>query len=124
MAHALENEFRYAANKEAAAQPSLDAAKNQQVPQPTIPPAEMGALTGPWFQWAIVWPSVLTAAHVWLGLTLSDLWTAHYGYWGLPGYLYPAYTYHRPELAFVILVVGALLLWQILARWPLGTGAR
>jgi hypothetical protein len=61
----------------------------------------------------ILWATVLTSAHFWLGLDLSNLWPAPGARWGLGGYLYPAYTYHRPEFAFVILVIGALLLWQV-----------
>jgi len=62
-------------------------------------------------QWWIIWATVLTAAHFWLDLRLWDL-IDRYGAWGLPGYLYPAYTHHREKLAFMVVVVGGLLLWQ------------
>ena len=76
-------------------------------------------------QWAIIWGTVLTAAHFWLDLDLSRFWSPYGGHWGLDGYVYSAYTDHRPEFAFVILVIGALLLFQVsagrsgkaLARW-------
>jgi hypothetical protein len=50
-------------------------------------------------------------------------WWPNPGYrWGLYGYLYPAYTNHPSELAFVILVIGALLLWQVSSRQPAVAG--
>ena len=67
-------------------------------------------------QWAIIWASVLTATHVWLGLDLHNFFPQDGARWGLDGYLYPALTYHRSELAFVILLIGGLLSWQISAR--------
>jgi hypothetical protein len=87
-------------------------------PAPAPPAGTGGGRT--WLQWVIVWVSVLTAAHVWLGLDLNDFWSQYKygGRWGLDGYLYPALAYHRSELAFVTLVIGAMLLWQNSARHP------
>src|ERR1035441_9656814 len=80
--------------------------------------------TGPWLQWLIVWVSVLTAAHFWLGLEIGAWWPNPGYRWGLCGYLYPAYTNHASEFAFVILIVGGLLFWQVssrrLGRTPVG----
>ena len=90
------------------------AAKLKPSPAPT---GGNGEVRG-WLQWVILWASVLTAAHVWLGLDLRDFWSQYEygGRWGLDGYLYPALGSHRSELAFVTLVIGGLLLWQISAR--------
>ena len=80
--------------------------------------------TGTWLQWLIVWVSVLTAAHFWLGLEIGAWWPNPGYRWGLCGYLYPAYTNHASEFAFVILIVGGLLFWQVssrrLGRTPVG----
>jgi hypothetical protein len=73
-------------------------------------------------QWVIIWVSTLTAAHVWLGLSLSDWWPKDGASWGLFAYLNPALTYHRSEFAFVILAAGALLSWQLSARYGMAEG--
>jgi hypothetical protein len=114
----LQDEFANAQRNTPA--PKLSVPKTAPAAQASTPSAGISSSTGSRLQWAIIWVSVLTAAHVWLGLDLSDLWPNPGYRWGLGGYLYPAYTDHRPELAFVILVVGALLLWQTSGRWPAG----
>ena len=63
-------------------------------------------------QWIVIWLSVITAAHVWMGLRFSDFWPGIYDRWGLPGYLYYASIHHRSELATTVIVIGALLVWQ------------
>ncbi len=81
-----------------------------------------------WFpntlQWAIIWIAVLTSAHLWLDLRLSDFLPhgceQHYGdcgwlwgEWGLTGYLARAMDHtHQQKLAFAILPMAALLVWQ------------
>jgi len=72
----------------------------------------------PWrpnaLQWCIIWAAVLTAAHVWLGLRISDWWGNQSGGWGLPAYLYPVTLFsRRTQFAVVILAIGALLVWQV-----------
>jgi hypothetical protein len=68
-------------------------------------------------QWAIIWVSVLVAAHLWIQGDLSRLRPAPDRAWGLMGYLYPPLSSgddsHGPaKVAFVVLVLGALLAWQ------------
>jgi hypothetical protein len=65
-------------------------------------------------QWWIIWLSVLTAAHLWLPGDLTRVIPVLDSYWGLPGYLSSA---DPTRLAFTVLVVGGLLLWQA-SRWP------
>ena len=67
-------------------------------------------------QWIIIWATVLVAAHLWMGLSLDDLWPGSAaGGWGLPAYLSPA-RYPQPDetpkLAVTILAVGLLLTWM------------
>ena len=83
---------------------------------PAAVPSDAGGGLNDWIQWLIVWVSFLTAAHFWLGLEIGAWWPNPGYRWGLYGYLYPAYTNHPGQFAFVILVVGGLLLWQISAR--------
>jgi hypothetical protein len=65
-------------------------------------------------QWVIIWVAVLIAAHVWLGLRLSDFLPDYYGGWGLAKYLRPAGDYvNRSRLALTVLVFGGLLVWQV-----------
>lgn len=69
-------------------------------------------------QWVIVWVAILIAAHVWMGLSLHNLWPGNsYGGWGLPAYLGPATEYREsPKLAVTVLVIGLLLVWMASGR--------
>jgi hypothetical protein len=66
-------------------------------------------------QWLVIWATFFTASHVWLGLDLSDLLPP--GDWGVPSYLWSTFRYANPQqrshFAFVILIMGGLLLWQL-----------
>lgn len=65
-------------------------------------------------QWCVIWASVLTAAHLWLHLELGAWLPDSRGAWGLPAYLAPALDYREtPKLAVTVLVIGALLIWQL-----------
>jgi hypothetical protein len=80
-------------------------------------------------QWVILWLSVLVAAHVWLPGNLSAFWTlpSYDSAWGLPLYLSDVSSYAGEgggrRLAFIILVIGALLAWQA-SRWRLWPAAK
>ena len=65
-------------------------------------------------QWIVIWASVLTASHLWVGLRLYDLLPNSSRAWGLAAYLGPALGNHKEQtrLAVVVLGLAALLLWQ------------
>jgi hypothetical protein len=69
-------------------------------------------------QWVIIWAAVLIAAHIWMGLRVSDFWPGNNsGGWGLPNYLNRARYYNGPpKLAVTVLVVGGLLAWMASKR--------
>jgi len=66
-------------------------------------------------QWVVIWATVLISGHFWLRLHLSN-WMPSENGWGLAGYLHPALEWHPERLAAVVLVLGALLVWQF-SHW-------
>lgn len=81
-------------------------------------------------QWAIIWVTILFAAHVWLGLTFADLWYQPNASWGVTPYLSkalpafdPCCDPKQPAAAFAIVVIGGLLAWQA-STWKQKTPAK
>ena len=69
-------------------------------------------------QWVIIWITVLSAAHIWLNLELSDFWPGNSGGgWGLPTYVEPA---DKTRLATVVIVIGTLLAWMLRKKVKFG----
>jgi hypothetical protein len=66
-------------------------------------------------QWIIIWLAVVIAAHIWLGLKVSDLWPGNeQAAWGLPAYIERAFVYPNgpAKPALTVLVIGGLLVWM------------